>query len=156
MDRYLGGEDIDLKVFIEDLETAVARGSFYPVLPVNPMTGVGMTELLEVMTEAFPSPLEHPVPEVTTIDGKPGPALSCDPNGPLVAEVVKTTSDPYVGKISLVRIFSGTFHADATVHVSGHFLSDRGHDDHDIDEKIGALTCPLGKTQRRDPVGGGR
>ena len=32
MDRYLGGEDIDLKVLIDDLETAVARGSFYPVL----------------------------------------------------------------------------------------------------------------------------
>ncbi|GAA0625671.1 elongation factor G-like protein EF-G2 [Sporichthya brevicatena] len=148
MDRYLGGEDIDLKVFIDDLETAVARGSFYPVLPVNPMNGVGVTELLEVMTQAFPSPLEHPVPTVTTIDGQPGPALTCDPNGPLVAEVVKTTSDPYVGKISLVRIFSGTIHADQTVHVSGHFLADRGHDDHDIDEKIGALTCPLGKTQR--------
>jgi len=148
MDRYLGGEDIDLKVFIDDLETAVARGSFYPVLPVNPMNGVGMTELLEVMTEAFPSPLEHRVPTVTTIDGQPGPELTCDPNGPLVAEVVKTTSDPYVGKISLVRIFSGTIVADATVHVSGHFLSDRGHDDHDADEKIGALTCPLGKTQR--------
>ncbi|MGQ0631765.1 MAG: elongation factor G-like protein EF-G2 [Sporichthyaceae bacterium] len=148
MERYLGGEDIDLKIFIDDLETAVARGSFYPVLPVNPMNGVGMTELLEVITQAFPSPLEHPVPTVTTIDGKPGPALTCDPHGPLVAEVVKTTSDPYVGKISLIRIFSGTLTADATVHVSGHFLSDRGHDDHDVDEKIGALTCPLGKTQR--------
>ncbi|MGQ0623972.1 MAG: elongation factor G-like protein EF-G2 [Sporichthyaceae bacterium] len=148
MERYLGGEDIDLKIFIDDLETAVARGSFYPVLPVNPLNGVGMTELLEVITEAFPSPLEHPVPAVTMIDGRSGPALSCDPAGPLVAEVVKTTSDPYVGKISLVRIFSGTLTADAVVHVSGHFLSDRGHDDHDVDEKIGALTCPLGKTQR--------
>ncbi len=148
MDRYLGGEDIDLKVFIDDLETAVARGSFYPVMPVNPVTGVGMTELLEIMTQAFPSPLEHRVPDVTTLTGDSHPALSCDPAGPLVAEVVKTTSDPYVGKISLVRVFSGTLTADATVHVSGHFLADRGHADHDADEKIGALTCPLGKSHR--------
>ena len=35
MDRYLGGEDIDLKMLIDDLETAVARGSFYPVLAVR-------------------------------------------------------------------------------------------------------------------------
>jgi elongation factor G len=148
MDRYLGGEDIDLKVFIDDLETAVARGSFYPVLPVNPVTAVGMTELMEIITEGFPSPLEHRIPEVTNLSGDAGPALSCDPDGPLVAEVVKTTSDPYVGKISLVRIFSGTLTADATVHVSGHFLADRGHADHDADEKVGALTCPLGKNHR--------
>jgi elongation factor G len=148
MERYLSGETIDLKVLIDDLETAVAAGSFYPVLPANPTTGVGMTELLEIMTEAFPSPTEHRIPEVTGLSGDDRPALSCDPTGPLVAEVVKTTSDPYVGKISLVRIFSGTLRADATVHVSGHFLADRGHADHDADEKVGALTCPLGKTHR--------
>jgi len=148
MDRYLSGEDIDLKVLIDDLETAVARGSFYPVLPVNPTTGVGMTELLELITDGFPSPMEHRIPEVTGLHDEPRPALTCDPNGPLVAEVVKTTSDPYVGKISLVRIFSGTLRADATLHVSGHFLADRGHEDHDADEKVGALTCPLGKTHR--------
>jgi elongation factor G len=148
MDRYLGGEDIELKVLIDDLETAVARGSFYPVLAAASPTGLGMTELLEVMTQAFPSPLEHEVPPVTTPDGKPKGPLTCDPAGPLVAEVVKTTTDPYVGRISLVRIFSGTLRPDTTVHVSGHFLADRGHEDHDVDEKVGAISSPLGKTQR--------
>jgi elongation factor G len=148
MDRYLGGEDIDLKVLIDDLETAVARGSFYPVLATASPSGLGMTELLEVMTQAFPSPLEHEVPPVTSPSGDPGGPLTCDPAGPLVAEVVKTTTDPYVGRISLVRVFSGTLRPDTAVHVSGHFLSDRGHDDHDVDEKVGAITSPLGKTQR--------
>ena len=41
-----------------------------------------MTELLEVMTQAFPSPAEHPLPAVTTPDGKPVTGLACDPNGP--------------------------------------------------------------------------
>src|SRR6266540_5389747 len=131
MDRYLGGEDIELKVLVDDLETAVARGSFYPVLAVNPLTGLGMAELLEVVTQGFPPPPEHVVPPVTTPDGRPRGPLSCDPAGPLVAEVVKTTSDPYVGKISLVRVFSGTLRPDTVVHVSGHFLSERGHEDHD-------------------------
>ena len=148
MDRYLSGEEIDPKVLIEDLEKAVARGSFYPVLVVSAPQRIGMLELLEVMTEAFPSPAEHPLPAVTTPDGKPVSGLSSDPKGPLLAEVVKTTSDPYVGRISLVRVFSGTLRPDASVHVSGHGRSTRGHDDHDNDERIGALTSPLGKQQR--------
>jgi elongation factor G len=148
MDRYLSGEQIDQKVLIDDLEKAVARGSFYPVIPVAALHGVGLTELLEVMTQAFPSPAEHPMPEVTTVDGKPAGNLSCDPDGPLLAEVVKTTSDPYVGRISLVRVFSGTLRPDATVHVSGHGRIAAGHADHDEDERIGALTSPLGKNQR--------
>ena len=148
MDRYLGGEPIDPSVLISDLETAVARGSFYPVLGCASGQAIGMAELLEVITQAFPSPLEHPLPPVTTPDGKPVAGLSCDPNGPLLAEVVKTTSDPYVGRISLVRVFSGTLRPDLTVHVSGHGRAERGHPDHDDDERIGALTSPLGKLQR--------
>jgi len=148
MDRYLSGEEIDPKVLIEDLEKAVARGSFYPVLAVSSPQRIGMLELLEVMTEAFPSPAEHPLPAVTTPDGKPVGGLTSDPKGPLLAEVIKTTSDPYVGRISLVRVFSGTLRPDASVHVSGHGRAARGHDDHDNDERIGALTSPLGKQQR--------
>src|SRR6516164_3568161 len=148
MDRYLSGEEIDPKVLIEDLEKAVARGSFYPVLVASAPQRIGMLELLEVMTEAFPSPAEHPLPTVTTPDGKPVSELSSDPKGPLLAEVVKTTSDPYVGRISLVRVFSGTLRPDMSVHVSGHGRAERGHPDHDDDERVGALTYPLGKQQR--------
>ncbi len=148
MDRYLSGEAIDAAVLISDLEKAVARGSFYPVLATAAGQGIGVAELLEVITQAFPSPLEHPLPPVTTPDGKPVSGLSCDPDGPLLAEVVKTTSDPYVGRISLVRVFSGTLRPDLTVHVSGHGRASRGHPDHDDDERIGALTSPLGKQQR--------
>jgi elongation factor G len=158
MERYLDGEEIDEKVLIEDLEKAVARGSFFPVIPVCSSTGVGTLELLEVATSGFPSPLEHPLPDVFTPQGKDHAGLRCDPKGPLLAEVVKTTSDPYVGRVSLVRVFSGTIRPDATVHVSGHFASffgssgtngsSGGHEDHDEDERIGTLSFPLGKQQR--------
>jgi elongation factor G len=148
MDRYLGGEDIDTKILVDDLETAVARGSFYPVFATAATTGLGMTELLEILTSGFPSPLEHPLPVVTSPAGDPKGPLTCDPDGPLAAEVIKTTTDPYVGRISLVRVFSGTLKPDLTVHVSGHGLEERGHADHDVDERVGALSSPLGKTQR--------
>jgi len=156
MERYLNGEEIDDKVLIEDLEKAVARGSFFPVIPVCSSTGVGTLELLEIATSGFPSPLEHPLPDVFTPQGKDRANLTCDPKGPLLAEVVKTTSDPYVGRVSLVRVFSGTIRPDATVHVSGHFSSFYGdsngsvnsHEDHDEDERIGTLSFPLGKQQR--------
>lgn len=155
MDRYMGGEEIEFSLLVDDLETAVARGSFFPVIPVCALSGLGLDELLEIITEGFPPPSEHTFPEVYTTAGKTVSGLSCDPAGDLLAEVVKTTSDPYVGRISLVRVFSGTVRPDAVVHVSGHFSefygADRGHEDHDEDERVGALSSPLGKVQRTTP-----
>ncbi len=152
MERYVGGEEVDAKLLVEDLERAVARGSFHPVIPVDSSTGTGATELLDLVVGGFPSPYEHPMPDVFAPSGKQAPAISCDPDGPLVAEVVKTTTDAYVGRVSLVRVFSGTVRPDATVHVSGHFTDfygeHAGHEDHDEDERIGSLSTPLGKTQR--------
>ena len=56
MDRYLGGEEIETSVLIEDLEKAVARGNFYPVVPVCAATRVGLDALLEVLTSRVPGP----------------------------------------------------------------------------------------------------
>jgi elongation factor G len=152
MERYVGGEDVDRDLLVADLEHAVARGSFHPVVPVDSTSGVGAEELLDLVVAGFPSPPEHAMPEVFTPAGRAGPELACDPDGPLVAEVVKTTSDPYVGRVSLVRVFSGTVRPDMVVHVSGHFSSffgeTEGHPDHDEDERVGALSFPLGKTLR--------
>jgi elongation factor G len=148
MDRYLGGEELVVADLIADLETAVARGHFHPVLCVAPLPGVGVPELLDLLVTAFPCPMEHGCPPATRPDGSPAPAMSCDPDGPLVAEVVKTTTDPYLGRVSLVRVFSGTLRPDSPVHVSGHGMADRGHPDHDVDERIGAVSSPLGASLR--------
>jgi elongation factor G len=151
MERYLGGEEIEVSVLVEDLEKAVARGTFYPVVPVCAETRVGLDALLELLTSAFPSPLEHDVPPVSGVDGSPRAPLKCDPNGPLVAEVVKTTIDSYVGRVSLVRVFSGTLKPESTVHVSGHGMETRGHPDHDSDERVAHLYSPLGGQLREVP-----
>src|SRR5262245_22376773 len=87
MERYLGGEEIEVATLIEDLEKAVARGTFYPVVPVCAETRLGLDALLELLTSAFPSPLEHDLPPVTGLDRSPREPLRCDPAGSLAAEV---------------------------------------------------------------------
>ncbi|GID65905.1 elongation factor G [Actinoplanes cyaneus] len=148
MDRYIAGELISTAALIPDLHKAVARGNFYPVIPVCAGTGVGLDALLDGLTDAAPSPLEHDLPVVTGVDGSPRPPLTCDPDGPLVAEVVRTTIDRHVGRVSLVRVFSGTLRPDLTLHVSGHGMAERGHPDHDADERVAHVYTPLGATLR--------
>jgi elongation factor G len=148
MERYLAGEELVVADLVSDLETAVARGHFHPVLCAAPLTGVGVPELLDLLVSAFPCPMEHGCPTVTRPDGSAARPLTCDPDGPLVAEVVKTTTDPYLGRVSLVRVFSGTLRPDIPVHVSGHGLAARGHPDHDVDERVGAISSPLGAALR--------
>lgn len=152
MERYLGGEDLEESVLVDDLETAVARGAFHPVIPVCGPTQVGLDALLEVLAKAFPSPGEHDLPPVTGLSGSPREPLKADPNGTLAAQVVKTTIDPYVGRVSLVRVFSGTLRPESTVHIAGRGLAGRGRADHDADERVAHLYSPLGATQREVPV----
>lgn len=151
MERYLGGEAIEDSVLIKDLETAVARGGFHPVIPVCAQTGIGLDALLELVAGGFPAPTAHSPPAVTGVDGSPLTPLTADENGALAAEVVKTTIDPYVGRVSLVRVFSGTLRPDTTVHIVGHGMGERGRPDHDADERIAHVYTPLGATQREVP-----
>jgi elongation factor G len=151
MDRYVAGELISTETLVPDLEKAVARGNFYPVIPVCAVTGVGLDALLDGLVNGAPSPLEHDLPVATGVDGSPRPPLTCDPDGPLVAEVVKTTIDRHVGRVSLVRVFSGTLRPEMTLHVSGHGMGERGHPDHDADERVAHVYSPLGAQLREIP-----
>ncbi len=153
LDRYLAGEPVGFDTVVDDLETAVAHATFHPVLPCVGTTGLGVTELIEVICRGFPHPEEHVLPPVYTPAGADREPLTGSPAGPLVAEVVKTTTDPYVGRISIVRVFSGTLLPDVPVHVSGHFARFSGHPqdeswhaEHDLDERAGAISRPLGGT----------
>ncbi len=119
LDRYLAGKRIPYDQLVSDLEAAVARGSFFPVLPCVPTSGLGVRELVEILVRGLPTPAEKPLPPVSTPAGDPREPVLADPAGPLVAEVVKTTSDPYVGRVSLVRVFSGTLRVGEVVHVCG-------------------------------------
>ncbi|MEO7069245.1 MAG: GTP-binding protein, partial [Nostocoides sp.] len=153
LERYLGGEEITFDAIVADLEKAVARGAFHPVLPVNPLDGSGTAELLELVCRGLPSPAAGAMPTAYGVNGGSQPPLEPSPNASLVAEVVKTSSDAYVGRISVVRVFAGTLRPDSTVHVSGHLAQFTGrgedaawHADHDEDERSGAISSMLGST----------
>jgi elongation factor G len=139
LDRYLSGARIEVEVLVRDLERAVARGHFHPAVPVCATSGLGLDALLELLTGAFPSPLERELPLVTGIDGTPRPPLTCDPTGPLLAEVVGTTADG----TALVRVRSGTLRPEMEVRVSGGEPTDRGGPACGADDRIGRLHLPL-------------
>ncbi|MBU9944988.1 MAG: elongation factor G-like protein EF-G2, partial [Dermatophilaceae bacterium] len=124
------------------------HGTFHPVLPLSAETGAGVGVLMHLIEAAFPHPALHPLPTVTLVAGGTAVQLTADPDGPLVAEVVHTESDAYVGHRSLVRVFSGTLRGDRPVHVSGHLErlgvpTGEGHAPHDDDVRPGALAAPL-------------
>jgi elongation factor G len=151
LDRYLSGEELGLDVLIDDLETAVARATFFPVLPVCAGSGLGLAELLEILSGGFPSPTELDLPETQALYGIDTKANECNPAGPLLAEVVRTTVDPYLGRLSVLRLFSGTLTPETSIHISGHGGASRGHPDHDADERVAQIFSPLGATLR--PIG---
>jgi elongation factor G len=101
--------------------------------------GFGSLELLQVITREFPSPLESPLPVVTASDGSPRVPLTCEPTGPLCVDVVRTSDDADGGRVSLVRVYSGTLHADATVHVAGHGRRDQAGVELTRDEHVGGI-----------------
>ena len=141
MDRYLSGEELDTDYLLDDLRKAVATANLYPVVPVASNTGVGVEELLRLIEHGFPTPSLHPNPAATSPSGGELPVPQTDPDAPLVAQVIRTTTDPFAGRLSMVRIFSGTMRADDVLHVSGHGSRSA---DHDSDERIGQIQAAVG------------
>lgn len=156
MDRYLGGEEIDTDYLLDDLMKALAGGNLYPVVPVVSTNGVGIEELLALIEHGFPTPSMHPNPGLLSPTGEELGAAPSDPSAPFVAQVIRTTTDPFAGRLSMVRIFSGTVRSDDVVHVSGHrsFFADRtdeAHPDHDTDERVGQIQAAAGTELRPRP-----
>ena len=154
LERYLDGERLDPDTLRSDLHAAVATARFFPVVPTHATGGVGVEELLELIEHGLPAPADIAMPRVFRTNGGDFGEVTCDPAGPLVAEVVRTTTDPFLGRQSLVRVFSGTLRPDDPVHVSGHLQQFThghlgGHDDHDEDlDRVGALAAPLAEESR--------
>ncbi|MDR1791176.1 MAG: elongation factor G-like protein EF-G2 [Propionibacteriaceae bacterium] len=141
MDKYIGGEELDSGYLHQDLMKAVATANLFPVVPISANTGVGIEELLRLMEQGFPTPTMHSNPDVDTLTGDPTDSPAADPSGPLVAQVIRTTTDPFAGRLSVIRIFSGTIKVDDTVRVIARWGSAASevHQDHDSSERVSGL-----------------
>ena len=131
--KYLEGEAITEAELKEALRKGVASGQIVPVLPGSATSGIGVQELLGAVTDYMPSP-----------DGaanKQEESLQPEPGGNLAALVFKTSADPYVGKISYFRVYSGTFKGDSQI-----WNSDKGQA-----ERVGQLFNFRGKNQEQIP-----
>ncbi len=149
MEKYLEGDTVDSNAFRADVVKAVAHSHFFPVLFTRMQpTGYGIDEVLDLIVDGFPSPQMHSIPYVESLKDGAEIQVKAEVSAPLVAEVVKTISDSYLGRISIVRVFSGRMKADDVVHVAGHFSSNSSHIDHDADEKLGAIHAIFGKVLR--------
>ncbi|MCG0277325.1 MAG: elongation factor G [Thermanaeromonas sp.] len=124
--KYLEGEQLTLEEIRQGLKQAVVSGKVIPVLCGSALKSIGVEQLLRYIVDFLPSPADRA--------GKSGVELEKEP---LATLIFKTLADPYVGKISLFKVYSGILTPDTTVYNANK----------ETEEKINGLFTLLGKTQ---------
>ena len=140
MMKFFDGEAFTQKELIDGIHAGMNRGIITPVVCLSSTTLAGVDMLLKEMTLLLPSPSEVATPVAADKDDNPV-EIACDPDAPLAAFVFKTVADPFVGKMSFIKVFAGTLKADADIQ-----NATTGET-----EKIGKLYTMLGKKQTEVP-----
>ena len=134
--KYLEGEEISDPELEACLRKGVKESILAPVLVGSAATGIGLQALLDAIVRYLPSPAdEGPVKAVDK--GGATVEIAPDPAGPLLARVFKTAADPFVGRLTYVRVFSGTLHSQ------GHAWNSNRN----AEERMGQLLLLHGKEQ---------
>lgn len=116
LDAYLEAGDLDSKELERGVSSALLRRELFPVLGGVASRPLGVDLLLDFVTNFLPSPLQGPdVEGVSGADGSERVAVRRSADPPLVARVFKTIADPFVGKLSVFRVLTGSAPADAVV-----------------------------------------
>jgi len=138
--KYLEGEEISDPELEACLRKGVKDSVLAPVLVGSATKGIGLRALLDAIVRYLPSPADE---APTRCAEKSGDDIEvpADESGPLLARVFKTTADPFVGRLTYLRILSGTLHSQAHV----------WNATRDEDERIGQLLLLHGKEQ--EPIG---
>jgi len=135
MERYLEGDTITPKELEDTLAKGVAEASVFPVACGSATKVIGIDRLAQLIVEVGPSPLDRPP---VTVQSPAGPtAVAPDPAAQPLALVYRTVSDPYVGKVSFIKVLSGTIRPDSTL------SNPRTH----ADERLHNLFTMRGKEQ---------
>jgi len=111
--KYLEGEELSNDEVITGLRSAVHAGEIVPVFMTSATSEIGLFPLMRAILALLPSPGDRPVVEAESDVGKI--ELTTSTSGPLAAYVWKTTADPYVGKITYFRVYSGKIESDSRV-----------------------------------------
>ena len=137
MDKYFNGEAFTLPEMYEALRHGVADGDIVPVLCGSAYHKLGISSLMNAIHAYFPSPDSRDEFVIGTKKDGSDSRLKIDVSDPLSALVFKTVADPYVGKLSYFKVFSGVMTPDTTVY----------NMNKDINEKIGKIYIVQGKKQ---------
>jgi len=137
MERYLEGDVPTPKELEDTLAKGVFAGQVFPVICGSASKVVAIDRLADFICEIGPSPLDRP--PVVVEAGDSVTEISCDAAGPPLAYVWKTMADPYVGKVSLFKVLSGTIKPDTVL------TNPRTHGD----ERLHTLFTLRGKDQEQ-------
>ena len=113
LEKYLENGSLSDEELIRGLVDVVHSGAFVPVFVAAGGHETGIATLLNAIVDLMPSPAQRPAKVAQGKDGEE--KLPCSDAGPLAAYVWKTTADPFVGKVTYFRVFSGSIQADARV-----------------------------------------
>jgi elongation factor G len=111
--KYLEGEELSADEIMNGLRSAVQNGAYVPVFVSSGTAEIGMALLLDAAIKLMPSPDERPAIVAQGAGGDE--ELSASDAGPLAVYVWKTTADPFVGKITYFRVYSGVLSSDSRV-----------------------------------------
>jgi len=112
MERFLEGEELSQEEIAGGISKAIASGTLIPIFFASSKADIGVDELMDALADYAPSPLDV---KRTALKGEEEVELAPDPDQPLVAQVFKTRIDPFVAKMSYIRVFSGTLKKDTPV-----------------------------------------
>ena len=113
--KYLEGEELTQEELTQGVKRAILSGDIVPVLVGSATMNLGVQELLDVVIEYLPSPLEGRQAYATNPATGDLEEIAPDPGASLAASVFKTTADPFVGKLSLFRVYGGTLQSNSEV-----------------------------------------
>jgi elongation factor G len=114
--KYLDGEELSSAEIKLGFQAGIASGAIVPVLIGSATANQGIPQLMEAIIEYLPSPQDASPYQATNPATGEDERLEADPSGPLATLVFKTVADPYVGKLTFYRVFSGTLGSDSQVY----------------------------------------
>ncbi len=116
MQRYLEGDTPKPEEVIQALPKALAAGRIVPIVCASAKADVGVVELMDFIAKDLPSPLDVPPRKGIHPSTKAEIVLEAKPGGPLAAQVYKSVADPFVHKLSFLRMVSGSLSHEHPVH----------------------------------------